>query len=161
MSLRYFLPRLSLPSIPSPLPLVAALLLLLSSGASQAAGSKDFGEYTVQWSVFPSTFLTPEVARENGLNRSRSIGVVNIAIMTENDDGGMSTVSGQVEGKALNDIQQAKFLAFRRIQEGDSVYFIAEYQYSNAELMTFQITARPTGSRSDLPVRFSHTLFND
>ena len=137
-----------------------ALLLLVFASFSQA-GSKSFGEYSVQWSVFPSTFLTPEVAKANGLNRSRSIGVVNIAIMTENEDGGLSTVSGQVEGKALNDIQQAKFLAFRRIQEGDSVYFIAEYQYANAELMTFQITARPTGARSDLPVRFSHTLFND
>lgn len=141
-------------------PFIAALALMLFTGLSHA-GSKDFGEYIVQWSVFPSTFLTPEIAKTNGLNRSRGIGVVNIAIMTENDNGGMSTVSGQVEGKALNDIQQPKFLAFRRIQEGDAVYFIAEYQYANAELMTFQITARPTGSRGDLPIRFSHTLFND
>jgi len=140
--------------------LMTALFLLLVAGACQA-GSKDFGEYIVQWSVFPSTFLTPEIAKENGLNRSRGIGVVNIAIMSETENGGMETVSGQVEGKALNDIQQPKFLAFRRIQEGDAVYFIAEYQYSNAALMTFQITARPTGSQSDLPVRFSHTLFND
>ena len=141
-------------------PFIAALILTLFSGVSHA-GSKDFGEYIVQWSVFPSTFLTPEIAKENGLNRSRSIGVVNIAIMTEADNGGMRTVSGQVEGKALNDIQQPKFLAFRRIQEGDAVYFIAEYQYANAELMTFQVTARPTGAGNDLPIRFSHTLFND
>lgn len=141
-------------------PFIAALILTLFSGVSHA-GSKDFGEYIVQWSVFPSTFLTPEIAKENGLNRSRSIGVVNIAIMTEADNGGMHTVSGQVEGKALNDIQQPKFLAFRRIQEGDAVYFIAEYQYANAELMTFQVTARPTGAGNDLPIRFSHTLFND
>jgi len=141
-------------------PLIAALALMLFPVLSHA-GSKDFGEYTVQWSVFPSTFLTPEIAKVNGLNRSRGIGVVNIAIMTKDEDGGTSTVSGQVEGKALNDVQQAKFLAFRRIQEGEAVYFIAEYQYGNAELMTFQITARPTGSRSDLPIRFSQTLFND
>lgn len=140
--------------------LMTALILLLVAGACQA-GSKDFGEYVVQWSVFPSTFLTPEVAKENGLNRSGGIGVVNIVIMSEADNGGMDTVSGQVEGKVLNDIQQPRFLAFRRIQEGDSVYFIAEYQYSNAALMTFQITARPTGAKTDLPVRFSHTLFND
>lgn len=125
------------------------------------AGSKDFGEYQVHYSVFPSTFLAPEIARENNLNRSRSIGVVNIAIMREKEDGGLEPVSGQVEGQALNDVQQSKFLGFRRIQEGDAVYFIAEYQYSNAELMTFQITARPSGSRKDLPIRFSHTLFND
>jgi hypothetical protein len=139
---------------------IVVLALLMFTSVSQA-GSKDFGEHTVHWSVFPSTFLTPDIAKENGLKRSRGIGVVNIAIMTEDEDGGTSTVSGQVEGKALNDIQQTNFLAFRRIQEGDAVYFIAQYQYSNAKLMTFQITARPTGARSDLPVRFSHTLFSD
>ncbi|HKK55640.1 DUF4426 domain-containing protein [Marinobacter sp.] len=140
--------------------LLTVVILLLVASTSQA-GSKDFGEYVVQWSVFPSTFLTPEVAKENDLNRSRGIGVVNIVIMSAAEDGGMDTVSGQVEGKVLNEVQQPTFLAFRRIQEGDAVYFIAEYQYSNAELMTFEITARPTGGQSDLPVRFSHTLFNE
>ncbi|MDI9246532.1 DUF4426 domain-containing protein [Marinobacter sp. CHS3-4] len=142
------------------IPLLATFFLLFFISASHA-GSKDFGEYVVQWSVFPSTFLTPEIASENDLNRSRGIGIVNIAIMTKGEDGGLDTVPGQVEGKALNDIQQAKFLAFRRIQEGDAVYFIAQYQYSNAELMTFQITARPQGASRDLPIRFAHTLFND
>lgn len=136
-----------------------ACLLLFSTQSH--AGSKDFGEFQVHWSVFPSTFLAPEVARDNNLNRSKSIGIVNISIMREAENGGLEPVSGQVEGKVLNDVQQVKFLGFRRIQEGNAVYFIAEYQYSNAELMTFQITARPTGSKEDLPIRFAHTLFND
>lgn len=140
--------------------LLSLACMAVFSGQSHA-GSKDFGEYQVHWSVLPSTFLAPEVARKNNLNRSKSIGIINISIMQETEDGGLKPVSGQVEGKALNDVQQAKFLGFRRIQEGDAVYFIAEYQYSNAELMTFQITARPTGGKQDLPIRFTHTLFND
>lgn len=142
------------------LAILSMACLVLFTGQSQA-GSKDFGDIQVHWSVFPSTFLAPEIARENNLNRSRSIGIVNISLMRETEDGGLEPVSGQVEGKVLNDVQQVKFLAFRRIQEGDAVYFIAEYQYSNAELMTFQITARATGVREDLPIRFTHTLFND
>lgn len=140
---------------------ILSLACLLFFTTQSHAGSKDFGEFQVHWSVFPSTFLAPEVARENNLNRSKSIGIINISIMRETDNGGLEPVSGQVEGKVLNDVQQVKFLGFRRIQEGNAVYFIAEYQYSNAELMTFQITARPTGSSQDLPIRFSHTLFND
>lgn len=139
----------------------ALICLTLISSMAHAAGSKDFGEYQVHYSVFPSTFLDPEVARANNLNRSQSIGIVNIAIMQEGENGALQTVSGQVEGKALNDVQQPKFLAFRRIQEGDAVYFIAEYQYRAAELMTFQITARPSGAGRDLPIRFAQTLFND
>ncbi len=141
-----------------------SLLIVMVTGlfSLQAhAGSEDFGNYTVLWSVLPSTFLAPEVAEANNLQRSKGIGIVNIAIMKENENGSLSPVSGQVEGKVSNDIQQVRFLAFRRIQEGDAVYFIAEYQYSSGQLMTFNITARPTGHQQDLALRFAHTLFSD
>ena len=143
----------------------AARLLVLTGTllwALQAqAGQKNFGDYQVHWSVFPSTFLAPEVAQANNLQRSKGIGIVNISIMTEGEHGQPGPVSGQVEGQVTNDIQQVNFLAFRRIQEGDAVYFIAQYQYRSGDLMTFNITARPSGHPQDLPVRFSHTLFND
>jgi hypothetical protein len=138
---------------------VALFAALISLPAH--AESEDFGDYQVHWSVLPSTFLTPETAKANNLQRSKGIGIVNIAIMQKNESGILKPVTGQVEGKASNDIQQVKFLAFRRIQEGDSVYFIAQYQYASGELMTFNVTARPTGHREELPVRFVHTLFSD
>lgn len=138
-----------------------ATLLLASLSLQAQAGSKDFGDYTVLWSVLPSTFLAPEVARANNLQRSKGIGIVNVSIMSEGEDGSLTPVTGQVEGRVTNDVQQVKFLAFRRIQEGDAVYFVAEYQYASGELMTFNITARPTGHQQDLAVRFAHTLFSD
>lgn len=144
--------------------LARTLMLLLFALAGPAMAQEkieDFGEYQVHYAAFPSTFLPPEVAAANGLQRSGSIGIVNIAIMTKGENGALRTVPGQVEGKVLNDIRQASFLGFRRIQEGDAVYFIAQYQYRPGELMTFQITARPSGHDQDLPIRFSQTLFND
>lgn len=143
------------------LAVILATPLLLASLTAQAAGSQDFGEYQVHWSVLPSTFLAPEVAKANNLRRSKGIGIVNIAIMQEQEDGALKPVSGQVEGQVANDIQQVSFLGFRRIQEGEAVYFIAEYQYRSGELMTFNITTRPTGYTRDLKVRFAHTLFSD
>lgn len=143
------------------LAMAAAALFAALLSLPAHAGSEDFGDYQVHWSVFPSTFLTPETAKANNLQRSKGIGIVNISIMQENENGIPEPVTGQVEGKVSNDIQQVKFLAFRRITEGDSVYFIAQYQYSSAELMTFNITARPSGHSKDLQVRFAHTLFSD
>ena len=140
--------------------LLTLTLGLLMSFQVQA-GQEDFGDYQVHWSVFPSTFIDPEVARANNLQRSRGIGIINISIMTEGEHGQIRPVGGQVQGQVTNDIQQVNFLAFRRIQEGDAVYFIAQYQHRPGDLMTFSITARPTGHDRDLPVRFSHTLFND
>lgn len=141
--------------------MAAAALLASLISLPAHAGSEDFGDYQVHWSLLPSTFLTPETAKANNLQRSKGIGIVNISVMQEDENGTLKPVAGQVEGKVSNDIQQVKFLAFRRIQEGDSVYFIAQYQYSSGELLTFNITARPTGHSQELPVRFAHTLFND
>lgn len=140
---------------------LSTLVALAFALQAHAAGNQDFGDIQVHWSVLPSTFLSPEVAKANNLQRSKGIGIINIAIMKENEDGTMAPMGGQVEGKVSNDIQQVRFLAFRRVQEGDAVYFIAEYQYSSGELMTFNVTARPTGEQRDLPVRFAHTLFSD
>lgn len=139
----------------------AAALFAVVASLPAHAGSEDFGDYQVQWSVFPSTFLTADIAKANNLQRSKGIGIVNISVMQEDENGVTKPVAGQVEGQVSNDIQQVKFLAFRRIQEGDSVYFIAQYQYASGELMTFNVTARPTGHREELPVRFVHTLFSD
>ena len=139
--------------------MLTAMLGLLSLNAM--AGSKDFGDHRVLYSVFPSTFLSPEVAQANNLQRSRGIGVVSISIMEETGENTMKPLSGQVEGQVNNDIQQVRQLGFRRISEGDAVYFIAQYQYGTGELMTFNITARPTVTNKELALRFSHTLFND
>ncbi len=143
-----------------PLHVISALIAVLLTPTA-AAESVDFGDYQVHYSIFSSSFLQPEIAAKNGLNRRKSIGIINISIMEETENGGLRTVGGQVEGKVLNDIQQQRFLGFRRISEGDAVYYIAEFQYRNAELLTFQVTARPQGGSSDLPIRMAHTLYND
>lgn len=140
---------------------LSLMVLLYVASFAHAAGDQDFGDHQVHWNVFSSTFLTPEVAKANNLHRSKSIGIINISIMKKTEDGTLLPIGGQIEGKLTNDIQQVRFLAFRRIQEGKSVYFIAEYQYTSGELLTFNITARPTGHPQDLPVRFTHALFND
>lgn len=141
--------------------MLTLLLLTLAGTAAAQDNVVEFDGYEIHYSAFPSTFLPAEVADANDLRRSKGLGVVNIVIMTEGDDGTLKTVSGQVEGKVLNDVRQPTFLAFRRIQDGDATYFIAQYQYSSGALMTFEITARPSGHNQDLPLRFSQTLFND
>ena len=49
---------------------ILSLACLILFASQSHADSKDFGEFEVHWSVFPSTFLAPEIARENNLNRS-------------------------------------------------------------------------------------------
>ncbi|MGQ7272700.1 DUF4426 domain-containing protein [Marinobacter sp. V034] len=140
--------------------LTAGLLILLSS-LSQAGQFEDFGDYQVHYSIFPSSFLTPDIAKQYELVRSKSVGIVNVSILHKADDGTFKPVNGQVEGKVINDIQQNRFLAFRRIDEGDAVYFIAQFQYINGELLTFELKANAPGARQGMPVRVAQSLVND
>lgn len=144
-------------------PLFFSLLALLLIGAPTLASAEveSFGQYQVHYNIFTSTFLQPSVAAQYKLTRSRAIGVINVSIMKKSDDGSLQSVSGQVEGKVSNDIQQTDFLAFRQINEGDAVYYIAQFPYRSGELQTFNFTVRPSGSQSDFPVRHAKTLFND
>ncbi|WP_242634500.1 DUF4426 domain-containing protein [Marinobacter salicampi] len=160
--------RLSLTQAPHLKPrltplLMAALatLLMLTMTGRASAESKDFGEHVVHYSIFPSGFLRPDVASQYNLNRSRSLGVVNISIMEKQEDGTLAPVGGQVEGQVLNDVRQGKFLGFRRVTEGDAVYSLAQFQYRPGEMLTFQLTVRPQGSSRELPIRVTKTLFDE
>lgn len=136
---------------------------LLLCGQAQAEQKKDFGRYEVHYNAFNSTFLTPEVARQYGVVRSKAIGVINISVLRKPDtpDGLAEPVSAQVEGKVVNDVQQEIALPFRRITEGKAVYFISEFQFSQSELLTFKISAWPSGETAPLQLRFAQELYND
>lgn len=138
---------------------IALVMIAMAPGAS--AETTDFGEYRVHHNIFPSSFLQPDIAEKYDLKRSRSIGVINVSIMKKDENGTYRPNRGQVEGQVLNDLQQNRYLGFRRVAEGDVVYYLAQFSYSNGELLTFQITANPQGSDRELPIRVTQTLFDE
>ncbi|MBS3805172.1 MAG: DUF4426 domain-containing protein [Oleiphilaceae bacterium] len=137
----------------------ALILITMATGIS--AETADFGEYRVNYNIFSSSFLQPDVAEKYNLKRSRSIGVINVSVLKEGEDGVYRSVGGQIEGQVFNDLQQSSYLGFRRVTEGDVVYYLAQFSYSNGELLTFQITANPQGSDRELPIRVTQTLFDE
>ncbi|ROT94740.1 DUF4426 domain-containing protein [Marinobacter sp. R17] len=145
------------------LQLVLALCaaLLLGSGAARAGQFEQFGDYQVHYSIFPSSFLSAEVASRYDIVRSQSIGIVNVSILRLGEQGRLEPVSGQVEGQVVNDIQQRRILGFRRISEGDAVYYIAQFPFSEGELLTFELQANAPGAPGNMPVRVAQTLMND
>lgn len=136
-------------------------LLVAISPSLHAEQKESFGDYEVHYSAFVSTFLTPEVAKEYGIVRSRAVGVVNISVLKKSDSGIFEPVAAHVEGVMTNDIQQKKHLGFRRIKEGKAIYFITEIQYMEGEVLSFNISATPEGQQQPLKLRFSQTFYNE
>jgi hypothetical protein len=94
------------------------------------------GDWDVHHIVFSSTFLTPEIAKANGIIRSKFNAVVNISVL-DKDDQKAQNVS--VTGTARNLLGTTKKLSFKKVADGDAIYYLAVFSYSHKENLRFEI----------------------
>ena len=59
---------------------------------AHAEQSSSFGDYVIHYNAIPSTFLTPDTAREYGISRSRNRAMLNISVQ-EKTGNGLETVA--------------------------------------------------------------------
>lgn len=144
-----------------------SLLLLLSCSALVQAEQKkvfdgpDGSEYEVHYIGFTSTFLDPEVAKQYELVRSRALGVINISVIKVGQDGSRKAVGAVLQAKMTNDIQQNQFLSFQQVVEGPAIYYLAQLQFREGEVLTFDVSVFPEGSVKPLQFRFVQNFYND
>lgn len=140
-----------------------AVVTVLLSQPLRAEQKADFDGYEVHYIALPSSFLKPDIAQRYGIQRSRAIGIVNVSVLRKPESPGQlaKPVDAQVQGSIVNDIQQEVFIPFRRFSEGDAVYYIAEFPFSQRDLLTFKVSALPQGESQPLNVRFAQRLYHD
>lgn len=136
----------------------AAPAVAQTNQAKSINSQEVFGNYTVHFSVFNSTFLTPDAANAAGLTRARDQVLINISVTDNRNAGGVGQAA-EVSGTATNLIQQQRVLSFKTITEGDAVYYIAPLRHTNEEVMNFAIDVRPAGDAEAFTLRFSRTLY--
>lgn len=145
-------------------PMAASLLLLaqILTASAHAGQSADFDHYRVNYNAFPSTFLTPKVARQYSLIRSRAVGIVIVAVVDKSTGARPpAPVESLVHGTLSGDDGQTSTLHFREVEDGSAYCYIASFPFRAGKMLTFHIKARPLNSRAGLPIRFAQELFND
>ncbi|MBO1518197.1 DUF4426 domain-containing protein [Oceanisphaera pacifica] len=137
--------------------IVTTLLLSLGLALSSQAHAEQttIGSWTVHYNALPSTFLTPDVARANRIERSRYNGLLNIAVLDENGKAVQVNLTGN--GKTLLGTERA--LEFQTIREGDAIYYIAQYPYRNEDNVLFTIDI--SGPKQGGELSFRHTFYTD
>ncbi len=113
-----------------------ALVSLISAGYAHAEQKQLLDKYEVHYMVVNSTFFTPEVARQYELVRSRYNAIVNIAVLDKDTHQALDVA---VSGKATNLIGTAKALKFKKVKEGESIYYLASLSVDDAETYRFAI----------------------
>lgn len=141
-------------------PLLILIASLCLSGFSRAEQMKAFGDYDVHYSVFNSTFISPEVASAYGLVRSKNSALINIAVRQRLDEGKSKAKKAIVSGSS-SDLIHSATLDFSEINERDTTYYIAELRFNNKELRTFTIKIQPDPNIAPYTLKFSQTLYVD
>ena len=137
-----------------------ALLLFtvcLSAGAMAADVIKGerketFGDITVHYNTFNSTFLQPDIAKAAELIRSKNQGVINVSVVKDGKPL-IASVTGTVKDLTSNSVP----LKFRQVTEQGAIYYIAQYPVPQQETRTFEIKVQ-NGDKINT-INFNQELF--
>ncbi|SFG56363.1 DUF4426 domain-containing protein [Pseudomonas sp. NFACC45] len=129
----------------------------LSAGAMAAdvikAERKEvFGDITVHYNTFNSTFLTPDNAKAAGLTRDKNQGVIIISAIKDSQP-----LKAQVSGSITDLTSSSVTLNFKEVPEQNATYYVAQYPVKQKEVRTFKITVK-TGDKINT-LNFNQELF--
>ncbi|MFT7053561.1 MAG: hypothetical protein ACJAU1_001118 [Psychromonas sp.] len=134
---------------------IAALFCFTQSGA--AAQFHAFDNLEVHYIALPSTFLQPDIAQKYNIERSRYNGLINISVLDNNSNA--KAVSASLSGTGKNLLGQIHRLSFTEIKEGDSIYYLADYPFTNEEIVHFEILIK-TQNKTNI-LKFQHKFYTD
>ncbi len=141
-------------------PIVASLLLATVLANTPARAEQQFetkaGEYTVHHSLFPSSFLQPNIASSYNITRSKDRLVLNVSV-TRGGSGEVRTQSARVSG-TRSDLIHTLPIEFREIREKDAVYYIAEIRATSEAVYYFDLKVQPDPNRPSFSVQFNRRV---
>ncbi|SIQ47911.1 DUF4426 domain-containing protein [Marinobacterium stanieri] len=138
-----------------------ALAALLASTSALAEQSISDGRYEIHYNAFNSSFVTPEVAQANNLVRSKYRALVNVSVLEMQDDGSKQPVRAIVSGQASNLLNQAQTLEFKQIDEGDALYYIGSFRFTEDEQLKINLNVQPDPNKPAYTIEFDQRFYVD
>lgn len=137
------------------LTVLTAMLALLSPNAF-AEQKETLGEWDVHYIVVGTPFLTPEVASSYGIVRSKFNALVNISVL---DKATGEAQRVDVSGNAKNLLGNNRQLTFKKVEEGDVIYYLAVLPFRDQETFRFNIDVKKGTTKQTL--KFQQKMYVD
>jgi hypothetical protein len=138
---------------------LAMLMLTLSFGA-HAEQFVDAGRYRVHYAAVNTTSLTPEVARQFGVDRTRN--EILLVLNAQHEvDGRHLPIAATATGTATTLLGHVQKLALRPVREADVHYVVASFQTLDGEFMTISAQVVPEGADTPIAVTFRQQFYRD
>lgn len=130
--------------------------LFCTSASVQAEQKKQLGNWDVHYMAFAAPMLTPEIAQQYKIQRSKYNAVVNISVLgskTQQPEKVLiSGIAKDIQGRQVE-------LDFREVTEGAAVYYLAQLPFRNEQRFNFSITLVQNGEQQLL--NFDQTFYVD
>ena len=136
--------------------ILALLLGLAVSCHASAEQKKQLGNWDVHYIAFPAPLLTPEIAQQYQLQRSKYNAVVNISVL---DSSTQQAQKVAVAGTAKDLTGRQRTLEFSEVVEGDAVYYLAQLPFRHEQRFSFTIMLS-SGNQSQ-QLSFEQTFYVD
>lgn len=117
---------------------------------------KRFGDWRVHYIAFNASVLSAEIAERYKIVRGRNKGLVNITAVGPSGKGEKVSLKGRFK----NLLDQSTKLDFREIDDKGTVYYLAAFDFENAENLRFEITVDLPKHGSET-FRFQHALYRE
>lgn len=140
------------------LALVSFTFLVFASFNANANNMQKMGNMNVHYIAINATFLTPEIAKIYGIERSRYNGLINIAVL-DNTQKNTPAKTVAITGTAKNLAGQNKKIEFVEVKEGDAIYYLAQVNYRNEETIKFDF--KITDGKESHTLTFSQKFYVD
>ena len=121
-----------------------------------AEQKRELGNWDVHYIALNTTFLTPEVAKQYGIVRSKFNALINISVLDRQDKSAQSVI---LTGEAKNLLGVVKKLNFKQITEGKSIYYLALLPFSDLE--QYRITVNINDGLEQKNLKFQHKFYAD
>ena len=134
---------------------------LLWHMATARAEEQTFGDYTIHYQAVNSTFLTPEIAEQYDIIRSESRAFLNVAVLRNEPDGSTTPVTATLEGVKHNLLQQSEAIDFALVREGEAIYYIGQFDFSDREVLRFTLMVSPEGREPAHAIEWTTQLYRN
>lgn len=134
-----------------------AFFYILSAKAEKA---DTVGNHKIHYNAINSTLIQPQIASKYKILRSRFEGVINIAVQEKFDEK-YQGVTADISGTASNLLGQQQQLKFVEVREGNAVYYLSNFHFSNEETFKFKIEIKTKDGKLDHTIKFQQKFYTD
>ena len=135
---------------------ITFVVVLMFFSQAHAEQKQVLGNWDVHYIALNTTFLSPEVAKQYGIVRSRFNALINISVLDRKDKSAQSVI---LTGEAKNLIGVIKKLTFKQVKEGKAIYYLAVLPFSDLE--QYRISININDGLEQKTLKFQHKFYAD